>query len=180
MLQVQAASDRYVAELGRHNYVTLTSYLQLLSSFKSMLEAKRTANTNARKRYTVGLEKLASSASQVAGMQAELVAMQPQLVTTVAEVEELMTRIAQEKKVRRYTTGTFDSVLWWFALGVLPCCFDSTPTPSVQCMWLVKRFRAQIDSGLRDSHGMRTHASCCHVYHDGCVRLLRSLLVECC
>lgn len=102
LLQVQAASDRCLAELGRHNYVTLTSYLQLLSSFKSMLEAKRTANTNARKRYTVGLEKLASSASQVAGMQAELVAMQPQLVTTVAEVEELMTRIAQEKKVRRH------------------------------------------------------------------------------
>jgi dynein heavy chain len=65
-----------------------------------MLEAKRTANMTARKRYTVGLEKLASSASQVAGMQAELVAMQPQLVATVAEVEELMTRIAQEKKVR--------------------------------------------------------------------------------
>lgn len=65
-----------------------------------MLEAKRAANTAARKRYTVGLEKLASSASQVAGMQAELVAMQPQLVATVAEVEELMTRIAHEKKVR--------------------------------------------------------------------------------
>lgn len=64
-----------------------------------MLEAKRAANTTARKRYTVGLEKLASSASQVAGMQAELVAMQPQLVATVAEVEELMARIAQEKKV---------------------------------------------------------------------------------
>lgn len=99
-LQVQAASDRFLAELGRHNYVTLTSYLQLLSSFKSMLDAKRAANTAARKRYTVGLEWLASSASQVAGMQAELVAMQPQLVATVAEVEELMTRIAHEKKVR--------------------------------------------------------------------------------
>jgi len=97
--QVQAASDRYLAELGRHNYVTLTSYLQLLSAFKSMLESKRAANTTARKRYTVGLEKLASSASQVATMQQELVAMQPQLVATVAEVEELMTRIAQEKKV---------------------------------------------------------------------------------
>lgn len=98
-MQVQAASERFLEELGRHNYVTLTSYLQLLSSFTSMLEAKRAANATARKRYTVGLEKLASSASQVAGMQAELVAMQPQLVATVAEVEELMTRIAQEKKV---------------------------------------------------------------------------------
>lgn len=85
--------------MGRHNYVTLTSYLQILSSFRSMLEAKRAANSAARKRYTLGLEKLASSASQVAGMQTELVAMQPQLVATVAEVEELMTRIAHEKKV---------------------------------------------------------------------------------
>lgn len=31
-------------------------------------------------------------------MQAELVALQPQLVATVAEVEELMARIAKQKK----------------------------------------------------------------------------------
>lgn len=109
---MQAASDRFLEDLGRHNYVTLTSYLQMLSAFKSMHETKRAANTTARKRYTVGLEKLANSASQVASMQQELVAMQPQLVATVAEVEELMTRIAQEKKVRLLGLLHFPNGLW--------------------------------------------------------------------
>jgi dynein heavy chain len=98
-VQVQNASERYLAELGRHNYVTPTSYLELLSAFRALLESKKAANAAARKRYNVGLEKLASSAAQVAGMQQELVAMQPQLVATVAEVEQLMARIAHDKKV---------------------------------------------------------------------------------
>lgn len=54
--------------------------------------------TKLRKRYVVGLEKLQSSAEQVEGMQQELRALQPQLVKTVAEVEELMGNIAREKK----------------------------------------------------------------------------------
>lgn len=48
-------------------------------------------------RYLTGLEKLASSAEQVAGMKAELVALQPQLGTTVADVEALMAKVAREK-----------------------------------------------------------------------------------
>eukprot|EP00879_Flechtneria_rotunda_P029523 GHRR01031937.1.p2 GENE.GHRR01031937.1~~GHRR01031937.1.p2 ORF type:complete len:413 (+),score=155.94 GHRR01031937.1:2862-4100(+) len=98
-VQVQAASARYLAELGRHNYVTPASYLELLSAFKNLLESKRSTNAATRRRYAVGLGKLAGSAAQVAGMQQELVAMQPQLIKTVAEVEELMTKIAHDKKV---------------------------------------------------------------------------------
>ncbi|KAF6263196.1 dynein heavy chain 8 [Scenedesmus sp. NREL 46B-D3] len=98
-VQVQSASERFLAEMGRHNYVTPTSYLELLSAYKALLECKKAANSAATKRYNVGLEKLAGSAAQVAGMQQELVAMQPQLVATVAEVEELMARIAHDKKV---------------------------------------------------------------------------------
>jgi hypothetical protein len=49
-------------------------------------------------RYLVGLEKLNSSAQQVAGMQAELVALQPQLIKTVGEVEVLMEKITVEKR----------------------------------------------------------------------------------
>lgn len=136
-LQVQAASERYWTQLGRHNYVTLTSYLQLLSAFRSMLETKRAANTAARKRYTIGLEKLASSASQVAGMQAELVAMQPQLVATVAEVEELMTRIAQEKKVGKLQTSLFGT-----SIGLN---FDF-----VSAEWFCPHDRQHATSGLLD------------------------------
>lgn len=113
---MQSASERYLAELGRHNYVTPTSYLELLSAFRALLEPKKAANAAARKRYNVGLEKLASSAAQVAGMQQELVAMQPQLVATVAEVEQLMARIAHDKKV--------SADLFWLPrlpTQVLPC-----------------------------------------------------------
>jgi len=34
-------SQRYLAELGRHNYVTPTSYLELISTFKTLLDNKR-------------------------------------------------------------------------------------------------------------------------------------------
>jgi len=107
--QVEVASERYLAETGRYNYVTPTSYLELLSAFKSLLEVNNAANSASVKKYKIGLEKLASSAEQVAGMQQELVAMQPQLVATVAEVEQLMARIARDKKVM--TAGTVTSRL---------------------------------------------------------------------
>jgi dynein heavy chain len=34
-------SDRYLLELERHNYVTPTSYLELINTFKSLLDVKR-------------------------------------------------------------------------------------------------------------------------------------------
>jgi len=34
-------SERYQLELNRHNYVTPTSYLELISTFKTLLENKR-------------------------------------------------------------------------------------------------------------------------------------------
>ena len=91
------ASARYREQLGRHNYVTPTSYLELLSLFQTLLAAKRTETLRQRSRYAVGLEKLASSAEQVARMQKELEALQPQLIATVAEVEGMMVAISREK-----------------------------------------------------------------------------------
>ena len=58
-------SERFLAELGRHNYVTPTSYLELISSFKSLLSGKRGAIMKMKNRYIVGLEKLDFAASQV-------------------------------------------------------------------------------------------------------------------
>ena len=34
-------SNRFLAELERHNYVTPTSYLELISTFKTLLGKKR-------------------------------------------------------------------------------------------------------------------------------------------
>ena len=77
--------------------MTPTSYLELIAAFRTLLDAKRAQNVKMKNRYLVGLEKLQSSAQQVAGMQSELVALQPQLVKTVGEVEQLMEKISKEK-----------------------------------------------------------------------------------
>lgn len=129
--KVRDSSKKFFEEQGRYNYVTPTSYLELISLFQTLLNAKRQENKKLTSRYTVGLEKvggisvalcvvpdcfvhrfrhrvvpvlmpfvaqLASSAEQVATMQDELTALQPQLVQTVKEVEALMSQIDKEKK----------------------------------------------------------------------------------
>ena len=52
-------------ELGRYNYVTPTSYLELIKAFKALLQKKQDDTMAAKTRYVVGLEKLAFAASQV-------------------------------------------------------------------------------------------------------------------
>lgn len=56
---------RFLTELGRHNYVTPTSYLELMAAFSQLLTKKRDAVMKAKRRYTNGLEKLAFAESQV-------------------------------------------------------------------------------------------------------------------
>ncbi|XP_026707995.1 dynein heavy chain 7, axonemal [Athene cunicularia] len=89
-------SDLYYAELQRRNYVTPTSYLELISTFKSLLEKKRTKMMKRKRRYEVGLEKLNSAASQVSSMQPELEALQPQLREASKQVDEMMVIIQKE------------------------------------------------------------------------------------
>lgn len=59
---------------------------------------------SAKKRYEVGLEKLATTEESVAGMQVELVALQPQLEEsgreTAAAMEEIARRTVEADKVK--------------------------------------------------------------------------------
>ncbi|XP_072835621.2 dynein axonemal heavy chain 7 isoform X1 [Pogona vitticeps] len=89
-------SEQFYNELQRHNYVTPTSYLELISTFKSLLEKNRTQVMKMKKRYEVGLEKLDSAAAQVATMQVELEALQPQLRVASKQVDEMMLVIEKE------------------------------------------------------------------------------------
>ncbi|XP_033097643.1 dynein heavy chain 7, axonemal-like isoform X2 [Anneissia japonica] len=89
-------SERFLNELDRHNYVTPTSYLELISTFKTLLNKKRAEVMKNKKRYEVGLEKLQSAASQVAGMQKELEDLQPQLKVATKEVDEIMVIIERD------------------------------------------------------------------------------------
>ncbi|KAF4014246.1 hypothetical protein G4228_005292, partial [Cervus hanglu yarkandensis] len=89
-------STSFYVELQRYNYVTPTSYLELISTFKLLLEKKRSEVMKMKKRYEVGLEKLDSAASQVATMQYELEALHPQLKVASKEVDEMMLIIERE------------------------------------------------------------------------------------
>ncbi|KAG7264995.1 hypothetical protein CRUP_017155 [Coryphaenoides rupestris] len=93
---VREMSERYFSRLRRHNYVTPTSYLELIQTFKTLLNAKRDEVNTVRNRYIVGLQKLDFAASQVSVMQQELTALQPELIQTSAETDNMMVKIEKE------------------------------------------------------------------------------------
>ncbi len=89
-------SARFLREMNRFNYVTPTSYLALITTFKTLLKAKREEILNLKTRYEMGLGKLEFASSQVSAMQGELTALRPQLLETSDETERLMIKIEQD------------------------------------------------------------------------------------
>ncbi|XP_022099330.1 dynein heavy chain 3, axonemal-like isoform X3 [Acanthaster planci] len=93
---VRAMSDMFFSVLRRRNYVTPTSYLELIKTFKNLLNRKRMEIMTLRNRYMVGLEKLDFASSQISVMQEELTALQPQLIQNRKETQELIEIIKKE------------------------------------------------------------------------------------
>lgn len=111
---VQSASDRFYDEQQRRTYVTPTSYLELIQTFKNLYYMKVDQITMQRNRsvtqrthfllfcarwifrYETGLEKLDFAAGQIGLMQDELTALQPQLRVASAVTEKLMVKIEQD------------------------------------------------------------------------------------
>lgn len=82
------SSRQFLAQLQRHYYVTPTSYLELISTFKNLLASKRKEISDLRERYANGYDCLINTEASVNTMQAELEAKQPKLKETAKEVEE--------------------------------------------------------------------------------------------
>ncbi|XP_052628381.1 dynein axonemal heavy chain 3 [Harpia harpyja] len=93
---VRELSISYYTTLRRHNYVTPTSYLELILTFKTLLNSKRQEVDMMRTRYLMGVQKLDFASSQVAEMQKELTALQPELIQTSAETDKMMIQIEKE------------------------------------------------------------------------------------
>ncbi|KAG1961895.1 dynein heavy chain 12, axonemal [Pimephales promelas] len=89
-------SHRFLSELGRHNYVTPTSYLELIAAFRILLTQKRDTVMSAKNRYTNGLDKLAFAESQVGEMKKELVDLQPKLEQAKIDNTKIMKVIEVE------------------------------------------------------------------------------------
>ncbi|KAM3869140.1 dynein axonemal heavy chain 12-like [Diretmus argenteus] len=91
-------SQKFLSELARHNYVTPTSYLELLAAFRLLLTEKRDTVMKAKKRYTNGLDKLAYAESQVGEMKKKLVDLQPQLEQSQIDNDK-MRKVIEEESV---------------------------------------------------------------------------------
>ncbi len=95
-LTVSQASEMFYKEQRRRTYVTPTSYLELIQTFKSFYFLKVEQITNQKNRYETGLQKLDFAAGQVGLMQDELRELQPKLVVASAVTEKLMIKIEQD------------------------------------------------------------------------------------
>ena len=86
-------------EQGRFNYVTPTSYLELLSIFSAIFGLKKNELLQQKKRTKTGLDKLLSTEREVTKLRAELEEMQPLLAEAVEETTQTMETIAVDSKV---------------------------------------------------------------------------------
>ncbi|DAZ96773.1 TPA: hypothetical protein N0F65_005771 [Lagenidium giganteum] len=93
---VETKSKEYFNVLRRYYYVTPTSYLELLSTFKAVLVSKREEVNTMKSRLQNGVDKLSETKSIVSTMQFELVELQPVLAATQREVEQMMVQISKD------------------------------------------------------------------------------------
>ncbi|KAA0164767.1 hypothetical protein FNF31_02304 [Cafeteria roenbergensis] len=96
-LTTSELSDQYLAELRRHYYVTPTSYLELINTFKDLIGAKRDEILENKFRYDEGLKKLAATESMVGQMQKDLTELQPQLEVASRETEAKLLVVNKSK-----------------------------------------------------------------------------------
>ena len=95
---VEKKSQQYLDELRRHNYVTPTSYLELLNLYKSILTERRKYFGDARQRLQTGLNVLKEAAVEIANLRVMLDKKQPELEKTKVEVANTKKIIVQESK----------------------------------------------------------------------------------
>ena len=76
---VEDKSKQFLEELRRHNYVTPTSYLELLGTFLKVLGEKKNELGTVKTRLSVGLDKLNNTTTEVEKMKEDLRNLQPVL-----------------------------------------------------------------------------------------------------
>ena len=100
---VEKISVRYLDELRRHNYVTPTSYLELLSCYQSILKERTDYFGGQKSRLEKGLNVLAEAAVEIANLREMLDKKQPELEATKVEVAKTKETIAKESEAAEET-----------------------------------------------------------------------------
>jgi len=105
---VEHASKDFLEKMRRNYYVTPTSYLELLSTYNSILISKRVQIGTTRDRLSVGVDKLISTAAAVSELQTTLTKMEPELIQTQADVEVMIIRITKDKETAGKTQAAVE------------------------------------------------------------------------
>jgi len=94
---VEMKSDQFLDELRRYNYVTPTSYLELLNVYRSVFFNKQKEITFLKERLNKGLKVLADASVEIDKLKDMLDKKQPELEKTKAEVAETKEQLASDK-----------------------------------------------------------------------------------
>ncbi|XP_044749962.1 dynein axonemal heavy chain 1-like [Coccinella septempunctata] len=97
------ASELYRQELSRHNYVTPTSYLELLSSYSNLINVRKNSLLEGTSRLRIGLEKLQNTSEEIKVLQENLKVMKPALEEAAIEANIMIEKIAEDTKVAEET-----------------------------------------------------------------------------
>merc|ERR1711892_1544938 len=94
---VRDLSVDFDARLSRKNYLTPTNYLELIMTFKQLLNRERQRLLDLRNRYVGGLDQLAFAETAVDQMKKDIIALQPELEKTSIETQKIMEKISIDK-----------------------------------------------------------------------------------
>ncbi|KAL0235780.1 hypothetical protein GEMRC1_002362 [Eukaryota sp. GEM-RC1] len=100
---VEKMSIRYREELRRYNYVTPTSYLEVLSTFNDLLKEKGTEIRQGKSRLLVGINTIIRTSAEVDVLRDELEKLVPQLKKQSAETDEMITQINKDNEAAAIT-----------------------------------------------------------------------------
>lgn len=92
-------SEQFLLRLNRHNYVTPTSYLELIHTFKALLEKKRNETKTARTRYLTGIEQLEIASGQIDILKANLEDLQPSLKLAAETVAKQLAQVQKDQEI---------------------------------------------------------------------------------
>ena len=95
---VEEASAKYIKDVGRYNYTTPSSYLDLLRTYESMLLEQRACVSGKLSRYQNGLKKLNETEAMVAALQETLKELVPNLEKARKDTSALLERLAIDQQ----------------------------------------------------------------------------------
>ena len=89
----------FLNKLKRNYYVTPTSYIELITTFKKLLDEKRKEVSADIFKYENGYEKIIDTEKSVEGMQKNLIELQPKLKQAAIDTEVKMKEVQENKAV---------------------------------------------------------------------------------